>query len=416
MSQVASGEKVKPIIHLVVVELHHHSELVRNIVEVLGNGSFRISIVTLPRIIEDAGLVAGEDGVFTAHLKKPDESVGAFILRMEAVFESADILYFNTICHYWNELAQVKFAAPSIVRIHNVHCDLAPWGHFYRPLVNFLGIASHLIRKVIVGGEWRSKKKLFRKIDYFMLPNQAITDYVQTNKWLPAARVLPPVLPFGFLGQKHHALPKSDEEVRIAITGKVTNAKKDFDLVYRALKECLGQLKRPIKLVLLGKAADKQAQSIIAKFKSLDARKFCLDYSESYVPAEVFEEKVQSIDFLLAPIQVDTHYRKYHEVYGKSKASGIDVDLLLYRKPSLIVSGYHMTGALDNVVEYFDPTQSSLSQMLIRWTNNRVYEQLADNFETLQGYQSDEIADNFHQLCQDLIVRYKPSKPRLNYS
>lgn len=404
MNQLASSDNVKLAIHLVVIELHHHSDLIRNVVEVLGNGFFRISIVTLPEIFEDSGLNVAGDNVITAYLKKPDEPVDAFIRRIQAVFESADVLYYNTIRHYWDELAQIESTAPSIVRVHNVHCDLAPWGHFHRPLMNFFGILSHLIRKVLIGGEWRSKARLYRKIDYYMFPNQAITEYVQKNKWLPASRILSPVLPFGFLGQKHQALRKSDDkEVKIAITGKVTNAKKDFDLVFNALKDCLEQLKKPITLVLLGKAADKQAQSTIAKFKSLIGPKFSLDYSESYIPAKVFDAKIKSIDFLLAPIQIDTHFRKYFEVYGKSKASGVDVDVLRYRKPSLVVSDYQIKGPLNSVVEYFDPTPVSLAQELVRWVNEEVYEQLVDNFETLQGYQRDEIAHNFYQLCQDLI-------------
>ncbi|WP_133169821.1 hypothetical protein [Marinobacter halophilus] len=403
------GDNDKPIIHLVVVELHHHSELIRNIVDVLGNGAFRISIVTLPGIYKDTGLTGADDKAFTAHLKPPKESVGSFILRMASVFESADILYFNTIRHFWDELAQIKSSAPSIVRVHNAHCDLAPFEHFDKPLLNVFGIISHLVRKVWIGGEWRSKKKLLRKIDYFMFPNLAVTDYVKNNKWLLSHRVLPPVLPFGFLGEACPAIAKGDGEVRIAITGKVTNAKKDFDLVYRALKECLGQLNKPVRLVLLGKAADKQAQSVIAKLKSLDDTKFSLDYSESYVPAEVFEEKVRGVDFLVAPIQVDTHFRKYHEVYGKSKASGVDVDILLYRKPSLVISGYQMRGALDSVVEYFEPTPSSLAQMLTRWVNERTFEQLADKFQYLHGYQRDAISNDFYQLCQDLIQSRKSS-------
>ncbi|GGC83343.1 hypothetical protein GCM10011362_34710 [Marinobacter halophilus] len=409
MSQFAVGDNDKPIIHLVVVELHHHSELIRNIVDVLGNGAFRISIVTLPGIYKDTGLTGADDKAFTAHLKPPKESVGSFILRMASVFESADILYFNTIRHFWDELAQIKSSAPSIVRVHNAHCDLAPFEHFDKPLLNVFGIISHLVRKVWIGGEWRSKKKLLRKIDYFMFPNLAVTDYVKNNKWLLSHRVLPPVLPFGFLGEACPAIAKGDGEVRIAITGKVTNAKKDFDLVYRALKECLGQLNKPVRLVLLGKAADKQAQSVIAKLKSLDDTKFSLDYSESYVPAEVFEEKVRGVDFLVAPIQVDTHFRKYHEVYGKSKASGVDVDILLYRKPSLVISGYQMRGALDSVVEYFEPTPSSLAQMLTRWVNERTFEQLADKFQYLHGYQRDAISNDFYQLCQDLIQSRKSS-------
>lgn len=393
---------VQPPIHLVVVELHHHGELIRNLVEVLGGDQFRISIVSLPKVIEDAGLDAVPSKCFSAYTLNSGESVGSFIARMQPVFECADILYFNTIRHYWDELSQIEVDVPSIARVHNAHCDLAPCHHFHRPIVNFFGILSHLVRKVMIGGEWRSKRNLYRNIDYFMFPNQAITEYVARKDWLPAAKILPPVLPFGYLGPEPKVGGKAGNEVRIAITGKVTNTKKDFDLVYRALKKCLQEFERPVSLVLLGKAADKDAKAIVARFKSLVSSRFSIDYSDCYLPVEEFERKVQAVDFILAPIQINTHFRKYHEVYGKSKASGIDVDLLLYRKPTLVVSGYQMKGAMANVVEYFNPTPDHLAKMLVRWVNEGTYASLANNFNQLSSFHPGEINNTFYRLCQDL--------------
>jgi len=257
---------------------------------------------------------------------------------------------------------------------------------------------------VLIGKEWRLKKRLFGKIDYFMFPNQTITDYVVKNGWVDQRKVLPPVLPFGFLGEKeYNAAGKDKNTVTIAITGKVTNSKKDFDLVFLALKKCIDELKYPVRLVLLGNAGQKHAKSIIKNFKSIESNKFSLDYSAGYVPAEVFEEKVASVDFFVAPIQVDTHFRKYHEVYGKSKMSGIENDILIYRKASLVVSQYRMSEPLDGVVGYFDPTPESLASKITEWVNNRTFDGLQSSFVNMESYKREVIAQNFYKLCREIM-------------
>lgn len=405
MSQ--SSEKIienQPV-HLVVLELHYHAELIKTLYEILKFGNFKITLVTLPSVFKKTALPASsEDGLLNVYLKDDKETVSDFISRMDSVFRSADILYFNTIRHYWRELNEVPFVATSMVRIHNAHSDFTRFSRLHRPVINCLGILSHLIRKVLIGKEWRLRKRLFGKIDYFMFPNQTITDYVVKNGWVDQRKVLPPVLPFGFLGEKeYNAAGKDKNTVTIAITGKVTNSKKDFDLVFLALKKCIDELKHPVRLVLLGNAGQKHAKSIIKNFKSIESNKFSLDYSEGYVPAEVFEEKVASVDFFVAPIQVDTHFRKYHEVYGKSKMSGIENDILIYRKASLVVSQYRMSEPLDGVVGYFDPTPESLASKITEWVNNRTFDGLQSSFVNMESYKREVIAQNFYKLCREIM-------------
>lgn len=392
-------------VHLVVLELHYHAALIKTLYEILTFSSFKITLVTLPGIFQATGLPASPgDGFLDVCLKNDEETIPGFLTRMDSVFRSADILYFNTIRHYWSELNEIPFVATSIVRIHNAHCDFTRFSHLHRPVINSLGILSHLIRKVLIGKEWKLKKQLFEKIDYFMFPNQAITDYVVNNGWVDPGKVLPPVLPFGFLGEKKYNSGRKDKNtVTLAITGKVTNSKKDFDLVFLALAKCLDKLKYSVRLVLLGNAGQKHARSIIRNFKSIESDKFSLDYSEGYVPAEVFEEKVASVDFFVAPIQVETHFRKYHEVYGKSKMSGIENDILIYRKPSLVVSRYRMSDPLDQVVGYFDPTPADLASKLTEWINNRAFDELQSCFGEMDSYKREVIANRFYALCREIM-------------
>ncbi|MBZ2170175.1 hypothetical protein [Marinobacter sp. F4216] len=405
MSQSSEVRVEDKTVHLVVLELHYHAELIKTLYEILQCSNFKITLVTLPSVFKKTALpTTSDDGQLSVYLKKDKESISDFMGRMDPVFRSADILYFNTIRHYWRELNELPFVATSMIRIHNAHCDFARFSHLHRPVINSLGILSHLIRKVLIGREWKLKAQVFEKIDYFMFANQTISDYVVNNGWVDQRKVLPPVLPFGYLGEKEYSADQKDTNtVTIAITGKVTNSKKDFNQVFQALEACLDALDYPIRLVLLGNAGQKHAKSIIRDFKSIESDKFSLDYSEGYVPSEVFEEKVAAVDFFIAPIQVDTHFRKYHEVYGKSKMSGIENDILIYRKPSLVVSQYRMSEPLDRVVGYFDPTPDSLASKIVEWTNNRTFEKVQSAFDNMDSYKRDVIAHNFYKLCREIM-------------
>lgn len=394
-------------IHIVVVELHHHSELIRNVIRVLELERFKMSLITVPEVLEKVD-VSWEDKAdwLSPFCKEADESVGSFIERMGPIFNSADVLYFNTVRHFWSELCRVPFSAPAIVRIHNAHADLSPASHFDRPFIKFPAILSHLLRKVWVAGEWRQRKRFFSHIAYFMFPNQAITDYVAGKGWVSEDRILPPVMPFGFLGKPGQLESKGHREsVTIAITGKVTNAKKDYHLVFQALKQCLCQLKFPLRLILLGKATGKAAARVVMEFKSLESEKFSLDYSETYVSPGEFDKKISDVDFLLAPIKVQTHFRKYREVYGKSKMSGIENDILLYRKPSLVTSRYIIKGEVDKVVEYFAPTPESLGATLTSWVNDQKYDGLRSYFDEMNEYRPEYVAENFYDLCEKLVFQ-----------
>jgi len=403
MNELPTSQPTQQI-HLVVVELHHHSELIRNLYDVLCNGLFRISLITIPEVYQKTGLESyAQPDDLSVYLLNQEESVSDFLQRVRPVFEGADIVYFNTIRHFWKELNQIPLTAPSMLRIHNAHCDLAPATHFRRPIVNSVVILSHLIRKVWIGGEWRARERMLSRVGYFMFPNETITDYVLSNGWVPESKVLAPTLPFSYLGDPTPRNTENDPVVTIGITGKVIDSKKDYSLVQQALALSMQRLQRPIALVLLGNANRKHAGPIIDGFRALECEHFTVDYTESHLPAEDFDQKMGRVDFLIAPIRTQTHFRKYVEVYGKSKMSGIENDILRHRKPSLVTSDYALGGSLNLVAEYFEPTPESLAAHICDWVNERRFEKLEKKFEGLDAYKPDVIATRFHQVCQRLL-------------
>ncbi|XKF15616.1 hypothetical protein LL947_00050 [Halomonas sp. BLK-85] len=395
----------KPVIHIVVIEFHHHSELICNLIRVLELESFKISLITVPEVLQQIDRKAlDEISQLTVFCKNDNENINSFIESMNSVFESADILYFNTVRHFWSELCNIPIKAPAIIRIHNSHADLAPSSHFYRPMLNFPAIFSHMVRKVWISGEWRNRERFLSQIDYFMFPNQAITDYVSGKGWVNNDRILPPVMPFGFLGNAEVSIDKKiNERITIAITGKVDSTRKNYNLVYDALKICINRLHYPVRLVLLGKASGKQASRIIENLKSLESDRFSLEYSNDYISQKKFNDIISEVDFILAPIEVQTRFRKYREIYGKSKMSGIENDILLYRKPSIITSEYIIKGEISKVVKFVEPLPEDLADAIVEWVNKKRYVKLKRNFSEMKAYQPESVAKMFYELCSNLI-------------
>jgi len=110
----------KPLIHVVVVELHHHSELIRNLIKVLEYENFKMSLITVPEVLGkiDPDVFDGKNWL-NAFCKDENEAVKSFIERMKPIFNSADLIYFNTVRHFWKEMSDIPIKVPTIIRIHS---------------------------------------------------------------------------------------------------------------------------------------------------------------------------------------------------------------------------------------------------------------------------------------------------------
>ena len=111
-----------------------------------------------------------------------------------------------------------------------------------------------------------------------------------------------------------------------------------------------------------------------------------------------------------SPIKIDTHFKKYREVYGKSKMSGVENDILRYRKPSLIPSNYIIESPLDKAIQYFPPDPESLANSIKSWAINQTYREIALAFNQMKKYNRNDIADNFYDLCKKMKHQKQANK------
>lgn len=392
-------------IHMVVVELHYHSDVIQNLLTILSHARFRVTLLTVPEVLDRVYLPPAVYANVTTRCKHGTQTMREFIAQARPVLASADLVYFNTVRAFWKDLSSATASTLSMVRVHNVHGDLAPIASFYRPMTRLPALASHLIRKSVIGNEYRDRAEFFETVDYLMLPNEPITEYVQSKGFVADQKIAAPVLPFGYLSEpRQHRSGSTRERVTIAITGQVTKNKKDYGLVRKAIERSLQKMDYPLRLVLLGRASDKQALQVVQSFSGLESPMFELVSYQSHVPAPEFEKQMAEVDFLLAPIHIETRYRQYQEIYGKSKMSGLENDLLQARKPCLVTARYRVPEPMEGVVNYFEATPEGLSKALIDWVNNRRYEALADSFDQLSHYRPEKIAARFYDVVQRLVT------------
>ena len=88
----------------------------------------------------------------------------------------------------------------------------------------------------------------------------------------------------------------------LQLQGKLLIIKK-LEQVYQAIKILKGRVSVPIRLFLLGSAKKKEAQIVENEFINITYDNFEIDYSNTYVPAEEFSEKLKQVDFIIAPIK-----------------------------------------------------------------------------------------------------------------
>jgi len=89
--------------------------------------------------------------------------------------------------------------------------------------------------------------------------------------------------------------------------------------------------------------------------------------------------------------------------------SGVENDVLAFRKPLLVNASYHVDGELSAVVDQFEETPEALAFKIREWVNGRIFDEKKRNFVHLDEYKKEVVAEKFYMKCREL-VNYKSSK------
>lgn len=387
---------------ILIVELNYHAEILLTLCDLLRE-HYDLIVVSTEKIWRKTNLKA--DDIYALALKPKRESIASFWRRQSEVLSQADLIYFNTLEKNLKFFSGMEFKAPTIIRVHNAHTELAPWQTIdWRPKF-WPGIAGYIAFTVVLRRRWYLKRILIDKASQVMLPNSAIADYVRQKNWLENQKIADFSLPFSFLAPEMPRNTAASTVVKIAVLGSVDVRRKSYDILYLALKSIKDLFNVPVELLFLGEIKGDTGRQVVEQFDALQARNFRFRTSGGYVTAEEMERYMTEVNFLIAPIKVATRFKINYEVYGQSKASGVENDIIRYRKPALVTADYRISKELEPVCESFADS-ADLAKKLIHWINDGIYKDRFLRFSELNTYRKDVVLRDFAEFA-DRLMRQK---------
>jgi len=385
-------------ITLLIIEFDYHAGVLREVCSLL-KSDFRLIVLSTEAIWQKTGLSSGD--VHAVALKTAKESYADFFKRHAGLVATADLVYFNTLqrprrffLHYW-------FDQPTVLRIHNAHAELAPWQHIAWSLRDLRRITGFLLGKVLLQRRWHHKKLIVDRCTRLMFPNSAIAEYVAAQGWVARHKIASYSLPFTCLPQPAAEPVRAGPEVVMAVLGSVTPKRKSYEVLYEALQRARVNFRKPVELLFLGECRDDAGRKIIAQFDGLSAGNFKFRASAGYVSAEQMKLTMARVNFLVAPIQTVSRFQIQREIYGRSKISGAEIDVISYRKPALITAGYRLPDELAPVCDSFTDA-ADLASRLEQWINEDLWVAKAAGFATLDAYMPATILAQFGAFAREL--------------
>lgn len=388
---------IKP--RLLIIELDYHAEVLRAICPILAT-RFSLTIWTTDRIWREAGL--SEDYFDDLLIMPKNSSLNIFWRKYEKTFSSIDLVYFNTLEKNFSFFNSVNFDCPTIMRIHNVNASLFPFESIDWSLLKTLKVFNYLLRKVVLSRWWYVRKALYFKMDLLMLPNSTIVKNFEAKaKALGYRNISNYCLPFFSLGEaKNHEI--EDGKVVFAITGAVDPKRKEYGSLLSAIrlfKERCTHVK--LRMLLLGAPKGKAGLKVVSQFKLLEDERFELEYYRDYVPNDVVCEKMLKVQFLVAPIKLKAKHKIHTEYYGGSKISGVESDVVNYRKPVILPEKYNLPRELQGVGFTYSSAEG-LCHHLEALGVRAGYRCASSEFDKMHCYRKESIAEDFYQLYQNI--------------
>lgn len=330
--------------NIAIIEIDHHAEVLRNLCLIANNSYHNYKIYTTAKIwnqVIDSTFFKKNSNI-TVHIKNNNDNLKDFFLSHKKDINSCDLVIFSTLVSNYKLFFKLNFTTKIIIRIHDANTFLNPNKKYYfvPKLSLLIKDLSYITRLVILKREFFWRKKIFAQAFKYSLPNLEITNYVKDQNWVSNEKILNLPIPMFFT--KVNTPKISKNKVVISIIGSIEERRRDYEIVFKAFKKVLYQIKPTVtvELNLLGKPKDNYGHKIIKLFRQLQYSNFIFNYYENYVSQRIFEEKINKSNFLIQPIQKHTKYTLFKETYSLTKMSGNIVDSLHYSKKTIIPNHY----------------------------------------------------------------------------
>jgi len=171
----------------------------------------------------------------------------------------------------------------------------------------------------------------------------------------------------------------NNEVFTIGILGYVNPLRRDYEMLYSAMKN----LKKEVKIIFLGKCSKKYFTQVSNIFES----KFELQISDKYLSDNEFYEYGKKCDILVAPLKQITNIG----IYGQNKGTGALGDAISLNKNLIIPLFADSEKEFCSFSEYYENT-TQLSELIEKYMNIAETGQKFCNFEE---YSCEKVLEKF---------------------
>ena len=248
----------------------------------------------------------------------------------------------------------------------------------------------------VIKGQLLSERKYirtaFKFVDQILVPSSKILDYAKQKNIQSIDGALN-VLILGKLKKR-----KIKKTLRIVIPGSVSNSRKNYTAIFKALYDLNdSHLRQSIKVTFLGLTDEKPAGKMIQKLSDDMKDHIEIEHFTTFVPQRNFNKIMKKSNFLLLPIAEKKESGAVHELYGYSTVSGCIADMVKFGKPALIPEFYPLEDSLESVCKRYSSGEQ-LSELLKDWIFNKSFQQMS--LEGFNEFLPEAQAEEFFKTLQ----------------
>jgi len=391
---------------LAIIELHGHLECLNSFCKIFEHSSFQIDIYTIPRIYNELQHYS-YSRQFRWNVKPQNMSIKKFLTVSKTALNNYDILFFTTmeIETGYSPYTGIGQKPATVLRVHNINSwfnRLHNIRLYFTPHDLFKDF-SYLIRVFFGKADWLHKAQILRSISFFTFPTNQMTQFAATNQLVKSEKLIAPI-PVSVFDPEYYKPPEK-ERITFTIPGKVDKRRRDYYLILRVLENVLKKSNKSIKLIFLGKATSNYAKDVIKQFKklSVDYSTFKFQYFTARVPQAQFDDIIKKTDLFLSPINIQTKYKLYREIYGQTKLSGIESDIIRYGKPAILPKAYQVDEDIQGLIDFYS-NEEELSAILKEYIHTDLLSRkisMAKNI--LENYSPEKLLPNIERIFLNLI-------------
>lgn len=327
--------------------------------------------------------------------KKPND----YLSGIQDSLASFDLIFITSLDLMNGGFLMCNWPPKTMVMLHDLHIHFAPIRSFFQnrtSATTFLKDTLRLFRSVL-NGEFRRRREALSNVPFRLTPSVKVLEYAEKQTWYSESKIVGS-FPF-YLFEGVQKTTVSHSHPRIVIPGSVSSKSRDYNLVYKVLKQL--ELEEKIEIVILGKPIGKEGKEIVERIKTLASHHLEIIHFDDYLGQETYDKYLKNADYLLLPLKKTMHYAFLEELQGKTCISGNIHDMVRFATPSIIPDFYPIDGDLSVLVQPYS-SATELKSLLELTSKKQLFKTFDTSKPSLENLNAPNRFNDFLALYRSL--------------